>query len=89
MQAKEYKMKTKMRSYQALTRKSHGKSHIPSETKKLFKKIDKIVNDLSSDHRDMAQYQDIIEILDRHGKHLNDEEEVIVMNYLGDKYEIY
>jgi hypothetical protein len=83
------KTKTKMRSYQALTRKTHGKSHIPSETKKLLKKIDEIVNGLSSDHRDMAQAEDIIDILDRHGKRLNDEEEDIVIAYLRKKYQIY
>ena len=83
------KTKTKMRSYQALTRKTHGKSHIPTSTKKLLAKIDKIVNSLSSDHRDMAQYQDIIDKLSKKGIRLNDEEESIVINYLADKYQIY
>jgi len=83
------KTKTKMRSYQALTRKTHGKSHIPSETKKLLKKIDEIVDGLSSDHRDMAIAEDIIDILDSHGKRLNDEEEDIVIYYLRNTYQIY
>jgi hypothetical protein len=83
------KTKTKIRSYQALTRKNHGKSHIPTSTKKLLAKVDKIVDGLSSDHRDMAQYQDIVDFLGRQGTRLNDEEETIVMDYLADKYQIY
>jgi hypothetical protein len=55
--------KTKMRSYWALTHKEHGKSHVPTSTKKLLKKVDEIVDNLSQDHRDFAQYQDIIESL--------------------------
>ena len=78
-----------MRSYQALTRKTHGKSHIPTSTKKLLAKVDEIVGGLNPDHRDMAQYQDIIERLDREGIRLNDEEEDIVVDYLADKYQIY
>jgi len=88
--AKNWKSaKTKMRSYQALTRKTHGKSHIPTSTKKLFKKIDEIVDNLSRDLRDFAQYQDIIKLLERQGTRINDEEENIVRRYLEDKYEIY
>jgi hypothetical protein len=81
--------KTKMRSYWALTHKEHGKSHVPTSTKKLLKKVDEIVDNLSQDHRDFAQYQDIIESLERQGTKLNDEEEDIVIKHLRDKYEIY
>jgi regulator of sigma D len=81
--------KTKIKSYQALTRKNHGKSHIPTSTKNLLKKVDEIVDNLSQDHRDFAQYQDIIESLERQGTKLNDEEEDIVIKHLRDKYEIY
>jgi hypothetical protein len=83
------KATSKIKSYQALTRKNHGKSHIPTSTKKLLAKIDKIVNGLNRDHRDMAQYQDIIEIFERSGPRLNDEEEDIVVDHLRDKYQIY
>ena len=83
------KTTNKIKSYQALTRKTHGKSHIPTSTKKILAKVDKIVNSLSSDHRDMAQYQDIIDKLNREGIRLNDEEEGIVINHLADKYQIY
>jgi hypothetical protein len=37
----------------------------------------------------MAQYQDIVERLDREGIRLNDEEEDIVVDHLVDKYQIY
>jgi len=83
------KTTNKIKSYQALTRKTHGKSHIPTSTKKILAKVDKIVNSLSSDHRDMAQYQDIIDKLNREGIRLNDEEEGIVINHLADKYQIF
>jgi hypothetical protein len=83
------KTTTKVKAYQALTRKNHGKSHIPTSTKNLLKKVDEIVDNLSQDHRDFAQYQDIIESLERQGTKLNDEEEDIVIKHLRDKYEIY
>ena len=83
------KTTTKIKSYQALTRKNHGKSHIPTSTKNLLKKVDEIVDGLSQDHRDFAQYQDIIELLERQGTRLNDEEENIVIKHLRNKYDIY
>ena len=84
------KAKTKLRSYQALTRKTHGKSHIPTSKKILWAKIDKIVANLSSDHREMVEYRDIIDLLDREeGVKINDEEEELVRRYLSDKYQIY
>ncbi len=81
--------KNKMSAYQALTRKNHGKSHIPTSTKKLLAKVDETVGNMKSDLRDFAQYQDIIEILERQGTKINDEEEDIVRKYLRDKYQIY
>ena len=88
--AKNWKSaKNKMRAYQALTRKNHGKSHVPTSTKKLLAKVDEIVDNLSSDLRNFAQYQDIIELLERQGTKLNDEEEDIVIKHLRDKYDIY
>ena len=83
------KTTNKIKSYQALTRKTHGKSHIPTNTKNLFKKVDEIVNGLSRDHREIAEYRDIIELLEKQGIILNDEEEDIVIYHLRDKYEIY
>jgi hypothetical protein len=88
--AKHWKsVKNKIRSIQGFTHKKHGKSHIPTSTKKLFKKVDEIVLDLPQDHRDMAEYKDIIELLERQGTKLNDKEEDIVIHYLRDKYDIY
>ena len=83
------KTTNKIKSYQALTRKTHGKSHIPTNTKNLFKKVDEIVDGLSRDHREIAEYRDIIELLEKQGIILNDEEEDIVIYHLRDKYEIY
>lgn len=83
------KAKTKLSSYRALTRKSHGKSHIPTSKKILWAKIDKIVANLSSDHREMVEYRDIIELLDREGVKITDEEESVVAKHLSDKYQIY
>ena len=88
--AKNWKSaKNKMSAYQALTRKNHGKSHVPTSTKKLLAKVDEIVGNMKSDLRDFAQYQDIIELLERQGTKINDEEEDIVKKYLRDKYNIY
>ena len=88
--AKNWKSaKNKMSAYQALTRKNHGKSHVPTSTKKLLAKVDETVGNMKSDLRDFAQYQDIIEILERQGTKINDEEEDIVRKYLRDKYQIY
>lgn len=81
--------KTKMSSVRALTRKKYGKTYEANATNILLAKVDKIVNELSSDRRDFAQYQDIIDMLDRSGTHLNDEEEDIVIKHLRDKYDIY
>lgn len=83
------KTKTKMRSYQALTRKTHGKSYIPTSTKKILERVDKIVNGLSSDNREMAEYRYIIKRLDREGISLNDEDEQFVIDHLRDKYQIF
>jgi len=83
------KAKTKLSSYRALTRKSHGKSHIPTSKKILWANIDKIVASLSSDHREMVEYRDIIDLLDREGVKITDEEETLVAKHLRDKYQIY
>ena len=88
--AKNWKSaKTKMSSVRALTRKKYGKTHEAKEKNILLAKVDKIVNELSSDLRDFAQYQDIIELLERQGTQLNDKEENIVIKHLRDKYDIY
>ena len=88
--AKNWKSaKTKMSSVRALTRKKYGKTHEAKEKNILLEKVDKIVNELSSDLRDFAQYQDIIELLERQGTQLNDKEEDIVRKHLRDKYDIY
>jgi len=81
--------KTKMSSVRALTRKKYGKTHEVKEKNVLLAKVDKIVNELSTNVRDFAQYQDIIELLERQGTQLNDKEEAIVINHLRDKYDIY
>jgi hypothetical protein len=83
------KAKTKMSSYSALTRKTHGKSHMSTATKVLMKKVDEIVNGLHGDLRDFAQQEDIIKLLNRQGIDLNDEEEDMVRRYLMDQYDIY
>ena len=82
------KAKTKMSSYSALTRKTHGKSHVPTSTKVLMKKVDEIVNGLG-DLRDFAEYRDIILLLNKQGIDLNDEEEDMVRRYLMDQYDMY
>jgi hypothetical protein len=81
--------KTKMSSVRALTRKKYGKTHEAKEKNVLLSKIDKIVDNLSTDQRDFAQYQDIIDIFDRSGTKLNEDEEDIVIKYLRNKYDIY
>jgi hypothetical protein len=81
--------KTKISSVRALTRKKYGKTHEAKEKNALLAKVDEIVDELSSNVRDFAQYQDIIELLERQGTKLNDEEEDIVIKHLRDKYDIY
>jgi hypothetical protein len=83
------KTKNKLRSYQAITRKTHGKSHVPTSTKALLAKVDKIIADLSQDHREIAECRDIFELFERQGPRLSDDEEDIVRNYLSTKYNIY
>jgi len=83
------KTKTKMSAYSALTRKNHGKTHVPTATKKLLAKVDKIVANLSSDHRDIVEYRDMIDLIDRENIKINDKEADIVRDYLRDKYQIY
>ena len=78
-----------MSSVRALTRKKYGKTYEANATNILLAKVDKIVNELSSDRRDFAQYQDIIELLERQGTQLNEDEEDIVRKHLRNKYEIY
>ena len=88
--AKNWKSaKTKMSSIRALTRKKYGKTHESKEKNALLAKVDKIVNELSSNVRDFAQYQDIIELLERQGTKLNEDEEDIVRKHLRTKYNIY
>jgi len=88
--AKNWKSaKTKMSSIRALTRKKYGKTHEAKEKNVLLSKIDKIVDNLSTDQRDFAQYQDIIDIFDRSGTKLNEDEEDIVIKHLRNKYDIY
>jgi hypothetical protein len=83
------KAKTKMSSVWRLAQKKYGKTHEAKEKNVLLAKIDEIVDNLSSDHREMAQYQDIIDIFNRSGRHLNDKEEDIVIKHLRNKYNIY
>ena len=83
------KATNKIKSYQALTRKNHGKSHIPTSTKALLAKVKKIVDGLSRDHREIAEYRDIIDLLEKQGTRLNDVEKNIVRQHLEDEYEIY
>ena len=88
--AKNWKSaKTKMSSIRAVTRKKYGKTHEAKEKNILLAKIDEIVDNLSSDHREMAQYQDIIDIFNRSERQLNDKEETIVIKHLRNKYNIY
>jgi len=81
--------KSKMKSYQTLTRKSHGKTYLIKEQKQLLEKVDKIVDDLSQDEREIVLAGDIIEVLDMKGIILNDEEKRTVERHLADKYNIY
>ena len=83
------KAKTKMSAYSALTRKNHGKTHVPTSTKNLLAKVDKIVANMSSDHREMAEIRDIMDLLDRENVKITDKEEDIVHDYLADNYNIY
>ena len=83
------KIKTKMSAYSALTRKTHGKTHISTATKKLLSKIDTIVDDLTSDDREIVQYQDMLDLIDRAHIKLNEAEENIVRKHLRTKYGIY
>ena len=83
------KAKTKMSAYSALTRKNHGKTHVPTSTKNLLAKVDKIVANMSSDHREMAEFRDIMDLLDRENVKITDKEEDIVHDYLADNYNIY
>jgi hypothetical protein len=88
--AKNWKSaKNKMSSVRALTRKKYGKTHEAKAKNVLLAKVDEIVDNLSSDLRDFAQYQDIIELLERQGTKLNEDEEDIVKKHLRNKYEIY
>ena len=83
------KTKTKLSTYHALTRKTHGKAYTKKKENILYAKIDKIVADLPRDHRDLAEYRDIFDLLDREGTRLSDDEEDIVRDYLSKKYDIY
>ena len=78
------KTKNILRSYQAITRKLHGKSHIPTSIRMLWVEVDKVIAKLSSDDREIAQCGDIISRLSR----LTDDEEDIVCDYLRKKYNI-
>jgi hypothetical protein len=78
-----------MSAYSALTRKNHGKTHVPTATKKLYAKVDKIMEGLSPDTKEIAQYRDIFHMLNNNGNRLLDNEEDVVRDYLRDKYEIY
>ena len=82
------KTTNKIRSYQALSRKSHGKSYIPSAIKGIFKKVDKIINGLSRDHREMLQINDIFDMLSGERINLDDDEKLFVSKYLREKYDI-
>lgn len=81
--------KTKISSVRALTRKKYGKTHEAKEKNVLLAKVDEIVDNMKSDLRDFAQWQDIVELLERQGTKINDEEEAIVIRHLRDKYDIY
>ena len=83
------KTKTKMSAYSALTRKNHGKTHVPTSTKALLAKVDKIVADLSRDHREIAECRDIFDLFERQGPRLTDDEEDLVRDYLSKKYDIF
>jgi hypothetical protein len=82
--------KTKLRAYQALTRRKHGKSHYPILNAFISIKIDKIINSLSQDHREIVTYSDIIELLEKRERIvLSEYDEAALVRYLEDKYEIY
>ena len=57
--------------------------------KKLLSKIDTIVDDLTSDDREIVQYQDMLDLIDRAHIKLNEAEENIVRKHLRTKYGIY
>ena len=81
--------KTKMSAYSALTRKKHGKTYVSPTIKKLLATVDTIVADMPSDHREIVQYQDMLDLIERNHIKLNDEKETIVRGYLGTKYDIH
>ena len=57
-----------------------------------LKKIDKIIDDLPSRHRDMAERKDIYRLLEDIGikqDDLSSKEERIIDDYLGNKFQIY
>ena len=82
--------KTKLRAYQALTRKTHGKSRYPTLKRTISMKVDKIINDLSPDKREMLEYRDIIKLLEKHDSIvLTEYDDTALIQYLEDKYQIY
>ena len=82
--------KTKLRAYQALTRKKHGKSHYPMLKASISIIIDKIIGGLYGDHREMATYRDIVRLLEEtEGIVLSDYDDTALRRYLEDKYQIY
>ncbi len=82
------KTKTKMRSYSALTRKNHGKSHAKYQINTIYAKIDKIVANLSQNDRDDVCMQDIFTFLQRDG-FATDDYESQIRDYVNSKYSIY
>ena len=89
------KTKTKLKSIHALTHKKHGKSHIEPPSKKiqvLLKKINKIVNSLPRDHREIAECRDIYELLEQNGvrmDELSSDDDDLVRDYLIEEFQIY
>jgi hypothetical protein len=81
------KAKTKLRSYSALTRKNHGKSHAKYKINTIYAKIDKIVANLSQKDRDDVCVRDIFQFLQDDG-FATDGYETNIRDYVNSRYSI-
>ena len=83
------------------TRTKHNYSPIESEhnssqdsprtsrSKKLLLKVDEVVSNLRGDARDMATFDDIIELLKRENiRNITEKDKDIIRPYVSDKYSI-
>ena len=83
------KLKTKMKSYSAFTRKKYGKTFDNDHKNIIIAKTNKILNGLRGDDRDFATSQDIIRLLRDSDESITDEDEEIAFNYLRNELDMY